>query len=279
MKLHCPVPTYTPIWLCNPSGTARPILASFFMGAGPPSPIPPCPSGPSGYAITYGLGFFIRDSIAWSDGGMLDCVPGDVASSVVIATAAAMGSGWELIGSGGGGGSNGGREGQRRWQQQASGGNQAQHRQGGQAMVVHAASSTVNPIINLEVHEVRRGGGEAGLSGGGRQQQEVLYVWEGGESGGGGQSGEVEGAPTGMFVYSCHGACSPPSLCRAPTALTSPLPCSPLLPPCSPQQVARHFFPPPPTCPLPCTPPHRWLTTSSHKTRPASSSSRAGNES
>ena len=91
---------------------------------------------------------------------MLDCVPGDVASSVVIATAAATGSGWELIGSGGGAGSDRGREGQRRWRQRACGGDRAQHQQGGQVMVVHAASSTVNPIINLEVHEVGRAGRE-----------------------------------------------------------------------------------------------------------------------
>ena len=106
---------------------------------------------------------------------MLDCVPGDVASSVVIATAAATGSGWELVGSGSGSNR---RRGGRRRQQQAGGGEgkqlQYQQEEEGRVMVVHAASSTVNPIINLEVHEVRRavgwreGGGQGtgGAAGG-----------------------------------------------------------------------------------------------------------------
>ncbi|GAX83786.1 hypothetical protein CEUSTIGMA_g11211.t1 [Chlamydomonas eustigma] len=55
----------------------------------------PCPgysgnlAGPSGFLLAYGLGFFIKGSAAWSGSHLMDSIPGDTAASVVLAAAAA----------------------------------------------------------------------------------------------------------------------------------------------------------------------------------------------
>ena len=46
-------------------------------------------AGPSGYAVAFMLGFFVRNSSAWRPFSLMDSVPGDVCSSVILAAAAA----------------------------------------------------------------------------------------------------------------------------------------------------------------------------------------------
>ncbi len=70
---------------------------------------------------------------------MMDGVPGDVASSVVIAAAAAAGAGWQI------------RDGKLLPMRKPS---QEEQQQGSSVMVVQSASSTVNPLINGEMYTV-----------------------------------------------------------------------------------------------------------------------------
>lgn len=49
-------------------------------------------AGGAGFAIAYALGFFEKNSAAWTGHGVCDIVPGDVVSSVVLAAAAWTGT-------------------------------------------------------------------------------------------------------------------------------------------------------------------------------------------
>lgn len=184
-----------------------------------PRPCPPALAlfaGPSGIGTAFGLGFYQKHTVAWRKSGLNDCVPGDVAASVVTAAAAAAGAGvwpgtaatpqatppghgaaaaaasagvWPSAAAtlqaptpGGTGGGSAAAAQRGAGQHDTALGAQPQHQpahaaaaaggsalggggggvgsvahaaQGPRPKVVHATSSTINPMLNRELYEVR----------------------------------------------------------------------------------------------------------------------------
>jgi hypothetical protein len=122
-------------------------------------------AGPSGFVLAYGLGFFVKGSAAWSDSHLMDSIPGDTAASVVIAASAAAGV---LLNHSAGGEDNRSNYLQKcdelispqlllsnRAQADHAGGQHGGTANRGHALlIVHAASSTTNPLFNQEARMV-----------------------------------------------------------------------------------------------------------------------------